>query len=256
MQSPTTEAAVPATNAALSHRPPVPRWLLLAVLLSLLIAGAWFLLGTPYGRTIREKPQLARDDVKAWVHEHRIIAPIVFLLAYVIATAACLPVWWLQVLSGFGFGVTGGVLWSLVGSTLGAIVAWVMARWLAADWFHQRVESRMGRLQSLNQKLDRNGLLVVIIIRLMHGMPFGLSNYAFGVIGIPLLDVAAGTLLGSIPAHTLIVTLGTHPKRVMSIEFVTIQVAMHLALLIPIALWYRRRLPPQPNSAAVPPHVP
>ncbi len=247
MQTVSTEPSIADREKRLS-RPPVPRSLLLLLLLALLTVCVWFLFATERGRTIREDPRQAKQDVTALVQRHPIAAPAIFLSVYAITTLVCLPVWWLQVLSGFGFGLVGGIFWSLIGSTIGATAASLSARWLAADWFHQHVEARMHRLRAIDRKLDRNGLLVVIVVRLIHGMPFGLSNYAFGIIGIPLTDIAAGTFLGSIPAQTLIVTLGVDHRRVMTWQFITLQALMHLALLIPIILLYRRRPIEEPAS--------
>ena len=42
----------------------------------------------------------------------------------------------------------------------------------------------MVKLRKLDEKLDHNGLLVIMLARLMHVVPFGISNFMFGLIGI------------------------------------------------------------------------
>src|SRR6185436_6076927 len=99
-----------------------------------------------------------------------------------------LPVWWLQILAGYGFGLLMGVIWSQIGATLGATTVFQISRWLGADWFHQKVESKATKLKAIDERLGHNGLLVVMAVRLMHFLPFAISNYLFGLTTITAID--------------------------------------------------------------------
>src|SRR5687768_8903053 len=200
-----------------------PRVALLLVLLLLLAAAVWLLFATDPGRRLRADPVGVGRESRAWVQENPAPAVAAFLAIYVVASVLCLPLWWLQVLGGLGFGLVWGVLLSMAGATIGATLTALVARWLGAEWFHEKVETRIQRLRAFEEKLDRNGLLVVLIARMIYGMPFGLTNYAMGLIGIPLIHVAVGTFLGSIPMHALVVTLAVAPAWVVTWQFITFQ---------------------------------
>src|SRR5262249_43716038 len=148
------------------------------------------------GRQILHNPRALHHDVQDWVHHHSLVAPAIYLSIYIVVALLALPLWWLQMASGYVFGLVGGVVWSQIGATVAPPMILLLSRWLAADWFHRKVESRKEKLHALMDKLGHNGFLVVMAIRLTHLMPFGLSYYAMGLTAIKPAEVALGTLLG------------------------------------------------------------
>jgi uncharacterized membrane protein YdjX (TVP38/TMEM64 family) len=111
-----------------------------------------------------------------------------------------------------------------------------MSRWIAADWFHKRIENRMEKIRKLDEMLGHNGLLVVITVRLIHVLPFGLCNYALGITQVSLLDIAIGTLLGHIPAISFYVGMGTPYFR--DWRFFVVLASINVILLAPWLLRY------------------
>src|SRR4051794_8424397 len=96
----------------------VSRKILIRVLLVLLMLGLiagvlYVIFATPMGARFREDPRKLRGEFRDWEHGHRIIAPAVFILAYVVVSLCLIPVWWLGLLAGFGFGLAFGMIWSL-----------------------------------------------------------------------------------------------------------------------------------------------
>lgn len=212
----------------------------LGVLLFIVAGGLGLLFGTHAGQMLLHDPLRFGNNVRALVKRHPVITPTIFISVYVILAVLAQPLWWMDVLAGYGFGVLGGIACSEIGGTLGSIGATLLARWLVADWFRQRVEKRIEKLRKLDQKLDHNGFLVVMAVRLSHVVPVGISNYVFGVIGISLADVAVGTFLGSIPANTLSATFGANAREMATSAFIAMMIVMHVLLLIPLVLRYLR----------------
>ncbi len=210
----------------------------MCLLVSAIVAALVLLLGTARGRQIAHHPQIIGQDVQRWTAAHPYGSPLIVIAVYIAATLLLLPVWWIQVLAGCGFGLLWGVIWCDLGATLAAVLTLQLSRWLAADWYHAKVEPRLQKLRRLDEKLGHNGFLVVMAVRLIHVLPFSLSNYFFGLTRITLIDVAMGTFLGNLPALTLYVTLGADPQRMATLEFVLLLVAMNLMLLTPLALRY------------------
>jgi uncharacterized membrane protein YdjX (TVP38/TMEM64 family) len=216
----------------------IVRVVALISLLGVLAFIGWWLWYTPSGQEFSEHPV---RNAHQWIERHRVIAPIIVIGLYILVTVlGILPVWWIQVAAGFAFGTVKGVLWSDIGASAGALAAFTMSRWLAADWFHKKVESRMVKLRALDEKLGHNGFLVVMLVRLSHAAPFGLSNYMFGLLNITARDVALGTLLGGLPSITATVMLGHDRHSFSHPRFWIILGVMNVALLIPVLLRYLR----------------
>src|SRR5256885_1401079 len=221
-------------------RSALPRLLLLVLLLCLIAAALYGLFFTPAGQQLRDDPHLAGKHFSDWVQRHRLIAPAILLLLYMVFTLALMPVWWLQILAGYGFGLLFGITYSLIGATLSAIASFLMSRTLLADYVHRRFEARHAKLRELDEKMGHNGLLIVMAARLMHFLPFGVSNYLFGISRITLMDVVLGTFLGSAPAIAFYVAVGAgiHPFR--NWRFMVGLTIANLILLVPVVLRYWR----------------
>jgi uncharacterized membrane protein YdjX (TVP38/TMEM64 family) len=80
----------------------------------------------------------------------------------------------------------------------------------------------------------------------MHFIPFGVSNFLFGLSRITLVDVFVGTILGNAPAIAFYVAVGAglHPLR--NWRFMVALAVTNVLLLVPVALrywkpqWFRR----------------
>jgi uncharacterized membrane protein YdjX (TVP38/TMEM64 family) len=74
--------------------------------------------------------------------------------------------------------------------------------------------------------------------RLMHFLPFGLSNYLFGITRIKLAEVAAGTFLGTIPSISIWVLPGAGIHVRDNWWIMALIGLLNVLLLIPILLRY------------------
>jgi uncharacterized membrane protein YdjX (TVP38/TMEM64 family) len=232
------ETALPLDYHPQAARGRLPRLLLFGFLLALIAAAVYVLFVTDLGHRLRDDPRQVGQDFHGLVHRHPIAAPAIFVAAYTVTTICLLPVWWLQILAGIAFGLYFGIAWSLLGAVMGAAASFVISRTLLEDWVHNTFEARHARLREIDEKLGHNGLLVVMASRLMHFLPFGVSNYLFGLTRITLPDVVLGTLLGNVPAITAYVAggAGLHPWR--NWRFILCLSALNVILLVPVVLRY------------------
>jgi uncharacterized membrane protein YdjX (TVP38/TMEM64 family) len=217
-------------------RAAVERWASLLILIFLAFLVADFLFYTEAGAHWR-----SRDFVHARVHEHPVLAPLGFIIAYVFLAVLLLPVWWLQLLAGYCFGFVPAILVCEAGATLAAVSSVSVSRWLAGDWFHTKVEPHMGRLRSLDEKLGKNGLLVVLTVRLLHVVPFSISNYALGLLQVRVRDVAIGTLIGGITTNASYAAAGAFGMQLLhNWKFIGGIIALNLATITAVWLVHRR----------------
>ncbi|MBV8781631.1 MAG: TVP38/TMEM64 family protein [Phycisphaerae bacterium] len=235
--SPVPRTASPPRSAAPPRGAALLRIIALIILISLIITAAVLLIFTPQGKVLLEHPKEMRPHVVTIARDHPLLAPLAYMLVYAVLGMLALPVWWLQGLGGMAFGLIGGVVYSQIASTVSAVLSARFSHWLAADIMH-RIEDRLHRLRSLDETFGHNGLLVVMAVRLTHVLPFGLSNYAFGLTTMESRDIAWGTLLGGLPAVAVYVAIGVGDKPLKDWRYIVGIVVLNILLLIPLAVHY------------------
>ncbi|HDO33984.1 MAG TPA: hypothetical protein ENH08_02555, partial [Chromatiales bacterium] len=94
---------------------------------------------------------------------------------------------------------------NLTGATLGATLAFLLARYLGAAW----VERKAGaRLQRLNRGVEAEGWRFVAFVRLVPLFPFNLLNYALGLTRIRLGTYVLASYLFMLPGALAYTYLG------------------------------------------------
>ena len=142
----------------------------------------------------------AVDSLGVW-------GPIAFIAAYVVACVAFVPASILTLAAGALFGVVKGTLFVLVGATLGAMGAFLIARYVARDWVAQRVQ-RDARFTAIDRAIAEQGRRVVFLLRLSPVIPFNVLNYALGLTQVRALDFLVASV-GMIPGTLLYVYTGS-----------------------------------------------
>ncbi|MBF0180588.1 MAG: VTT domain-containing protein [Magnetococcales bacterium] len=101
-----------------------------------------------------------------------------FVAIYAVATVIFLPGSVLTLAGGALFGPWLGGGLSLLGATMGAGVAFLIARYLAGEWVTRRAAGIAARLLA---GVEQEGWRFVAFVRLVPAFPFNLLNYALGL---------------------------------------------------------------------------
>ena len=190
---------------------------------------------------------LSGDALSRWLGEAGVWAPVAFIALYAAATVFFFPGAVLTLAAGALFGAVPGALYSLTGATLGAVLAFVIARYLAADWVARRAG---GRLKQLIEGVEAEGWRFVAFVRLVPLFPFNLVNYAFGLTRIPLAAYAAASFVCMFPGALAYAWLGHAGREALAGGEGAIRNALFaLALLAFVAFLPRllRRFQRKPN---------
>jgi uncharacterized membrane protein YdjX (TVP38/TMEM64 family) len=124
----------------------------------------------------------------------------------------------LSVFSGAVFGLPLGPLLVSLGSTLGAVLAFFVARYILKGW----IEERFGdRLTPIHESLCENDINFMLVLRLVPVFPFFLVNIAMGVSPISWKIFIVGTLLGKLPSTWIYANSGSNLANLQSISDVT-----------------------------------
>ena len=132
---------------------------------------------------------------------------LIYALVYIIVTGLSLPGAAIMTLIG---GAIFGVLWGTVivsfASTIGASLAFLVARFL----LHDTVQRRFGhKLAPLNRGIEREGGFYLFTLRLVPAFPFFMINVAMALTPIKLLTFFWVSQLGMLPATAVYVNAGT-----------------------------------------------
>lgn len=159
--------------------------LILWIVVGLLAAALLILGGRQLGVYI---PQF-----RAWVEGLGALAPIVFILGYAVATVAFIPGSALTVAAGAIFGVVEGTIYTLVGATIGASAAFLLARYVARGAIERRISGNP-RFAAIDKAVGREGFKIVALLRLSPVLPFNLLNYALGLTRVRFLHYLAASV--------------------------------------------------------------
>jgi len=98
-----------------------------------------------------------------------------------------------------------GTLYNLTGATIGATLAFLIARYLAAHWVEKKTG---GRLRQLKEGVEGEGWRFVAFVRLVPLFPFNLLNYALGLTRIRLSHYVVASYLFMLPGAIAYTYLG------------------------------------------------
>ncbi len=188
----------PSTDLDPSHTSAPKRFPLGKLVIGLLLLGALFLL--------REQAASSLESFIAWVEGLGVWGPIVFIAGYVVATVAFVPGAPLTLAAGPIFGLGAGVAYVFVAASLGAIAAFLVARYGARSWIESKL-AHDARFASIDRAIGAEGLKIAFLLRLSPIFPFNLLNYALGLTRVHFSHYAIACV-GMLPGTLLYVYLG------------------------------------------------
>ena len=168
------------------------------LVLTLLVAALAVWLAFNRGRLDPALIESAMPGLGLW-------APLGHIVLFALATILFVP--------GTIFGLLGGVLvgpfWgtalNLASATLGATAAFLVARYVAADWVRRKAS---GRLDRLITGVEAEGWRFVAFVRLVPLFTFNLTNYALGLTRISLKHYVLASLACMVPGTLAYTWLG------------------------------------------------
>lgn len=183
---------------------------------------------------------LDQDILRHAIESHGTIAPVIYVLIYTIAPSLFLPGLPITIAGGILFGPVWGVVYTIIGATAGACVAFIISRYIARDWVEKKVKGP--KLRRLDEGVEQHGWKIVAFTRLIPLFPFNLLNYAFGLTKIKFLHYAIASFIFMLPATIAFIVFSSSLLDVIrgkiSPAFV---IGLALVILISlIPLFYRR----------------
>ena len=203
------------------------------VIIVLFLLFYW--LSTSGYKNILEDP----TSIKKYVESLGQLGPIIIIVSMALAIIMSpIPSAPIALASGALYGHTWGTLYVLIGSTLGSISAFWIARLLGYDvlqrWFKGNLAtSWVGSQNTL--------MGVVLISRLLPFVSFDIVSYAAGLTSITFWRFTLATVVGIAPASFLLAHFGGELASAQTIRVAIAVLVLGLLTVIPLIIKFIRK---------------
>ena len=182
---------------------------------------------------ITYRDQLDAAVIQNWIDEAGSAAPLLFMLVYIVGTVFFFPGAVLTLLGGALFGPVFGTFYNLTAATIGSMLSFLIARYLASSWVEKKTG---GKLKQLLNGVENEGWRFVAFVRLVPLFPFNLLNYGLGLTKIKFAHYSIASYIFMLPGAFAYTYLGYIGKEAATGGEGLIQKAMlALALLALVA---------------------
>ena len=157
-----------------------------------------------------------RREFHTFQADNQFAALGIYALAYIVACAVSFPgATVLTLAAGAMFGFTTGLFVVSFASTIGATVAFWIARFLLRD----AIERRFGdRLRAINEGMQNEGAFYLFTLRLVPIFPFFVVNAVMGLTSIRTVTYFWVSQLGMLPGTAVYVNAGTQLAQLDSLK--------------------------------------
>lgn len=177
----------------------------------------------------------SQENIVSWqnaIDSLGVLGPLGFIMLYVIGATLFLPGTIFTLIGGATFGVFWGSVLSVIGATIGAVTSLLLARKLGKTFIDKLIHDKLERVQRYNKKIEENGFLAVLILRLTPLIPYNGASFALAYSPVKIRDYMWGTAIGIIPGTVAYVYLG---EAVASLSTRNIVIAV-IGIIVYIAL--------------------
>ncbi len=123
---------------------------------------------------------------------------------------------------------------SIVGLTLGALISFLIARYIGRDYVEKRFIHKRKKLEHYDEHLEKKGFLTVFFLRLIAFIPYEIVNIVAGLSRIHIVPYMLGTLVGIMPGVLITIYFVRSTNNAGSAQFIIATVLLSLFSLIPL----------------------
>ncbi|WLD58326.1 TVP38/TMEM64 family protein [Salinispirillum sp. LH 10-3-1] len=208
--------------------------------------GAYFLfdLGQYFNLAYLKAQQ---DQLNAFYEANRALTIALYMLIYIVMAALSLPGAAIMTLAGGAvFGLATGLVAVSFASTIGATLAFLVARFLFQDSLQQRFPRQ---LDAINNGIHRDGAFYLFTLRLVPLFPFFVINLLMGLTGLRVWTFYWVSQVGMLAGTAVYVNAGTQLAQIDSLSGIaspTLLLSFALIGVFPLVAnklvqWLKRR---------------
>jgi len=177
-----------------------------------------------------ENLQAQQASVAAWIEQNLLVAVTGYAALYVVVTALSLPGATIMTLAGGAFfGNFYGLVAVSIASTIGASLAFLVARFLLRDTLRAKYKETIAKI---DRGIEKDGAFYLATLRLVPVFPFFLINLAMGLTGMKLRTYVLVSWVAMLPGTFVYVNAGTQLGQIESTgDIVSADLLLSFALL-------------------------
>jgi uncharacterized membrane protein YdjX (TVP38/TMEM64 family) len=135
---------------------------------------------------------------------------ILFSILWVFAAGFGSP---LALFAGFIFGKWFGLLFTVIGLSIGATLLYVFANYFLKEMIRDRF---LNRFQKLEEKFQKSEFLYLLIYRFIGGIPFQIQNVLPCIFNVKVYNYFWSTFLGMIPSLFIMISIGSGLEEIIN----------------------------------------
>jgi uncharacterized membrane protein YdjX (TVP38/TMEM64 family) len=145
-----------------------------------------------------QSPDQFLKDVVQNVESMGPIGILYFGLFYTVAEVLCVPALPLTASAGYLFGLAKGTAVVLTSASIAAAIGFLIGRTFLRSFVEEKLED-YPEFQKIDKAIGKEGLKLMILLRLSPIFPFSLSNYLYGASSVGFFQYFVGTMIGFAP---------------------------------------------------------
>ena len=134
---------------------------------------------------------------------------ILFAILWVFAAGFGTP---LALLAGFIFGKWFGLLFAVIGMSLGATLLYIFANYFLKEIIRDKF---LNRFKSLEEKFKKSEFIYLLIYRFVGGIPFQIQNVLPCIFNVKIYNFFWSTFLGMIPPLFIVTSIGSGLEEII-----------------------------------------
>ena len=138
-----------------------------------------------------------------------VVSFIIFTIIWVLAAGFGAPI---ALVAGFIFGKWFGVLFVLIGLSVGASLLYVLANFFLKEFIREKF---LEKYKNLDEKFKRSEFFYLLIYRFIGGIPFAISNVLPCIFNVKVFNFFLATLIGIFPQVFLICSIGSGLEKII-----------------------------------------
>ena len=135
---------------------------------------------------------------------------ILFSILWVFAAGFGSP---LALFAGFIFGKWFGLLFTVIGLSIGATLLYIFANYFLKEMIRDRF---LNRFQKLEEKFQKSEFLYLLVYRFIGGIPFQIQNVLPCIFNVKVYNYFWSTFLGMIPSLFIINSIGSGLEEIIN----------------------------------------
>ena len=147
------------------------------------------------------------SGLKEWIESLGIWGPVALGVIYIFATILFVPGTLLTLVAGAVFGLLVGFITVSIASTIGASLAFLIARYFARDKVASMAEDNR-HFEAIDKAIEEGGWKVVGLLRLSPAIPFNIQNYLYGLTKVKFWEYVPTSWIAMMPGTFMYIYLG------------------------------------------------